>query len=424
MTKSEYQDKRMALLDEAEQLINNGDLDGSQVKMEEVTALDDEWETTRINLANLASLRDNVPSLDIATPTAGSPRPGVVDDTRAHDDAPMTAEDAIKSDVYVNAWAKELTHKAMTTAEADAYKMVNDAYTHTTDNTSAVIPTTVVNGIWEEVEDMYPFYADIVKTYVPGNLQLLKGDTSSEAAWYVESTEIADGTETFVTATLSGCELARSITVSWKLQDMAIEDFIPYIQRRIAVEMGKGCGYGAVQGAGPSATPPEPLGIITGIKANAPDQVVEYTTGALSYTDLTAARAKIKSGYASGLNLYANSATIWGELVNVLDNNARPILLDDVSTANGVARVLGMTVKEDGSLKDGEILLANPNEYQMNIQRNMTLVTEDHAKTRTTDYVAYADMDGAPITYLAFSLLTTESGIATAKVATASTKSK
>ena len=40
--------------------------------------------------------------------------------------------------------------------------------------------------------------------------------------------------------TLQGCELSRSITVSYKLREMAVKDFIPYIQRKIAEQMGIG----------------------------------------------------------------------------------------------------------------------------------------------------------------------------------------
>lgn len=134
--------------------------------------------------------------------------------------------------------------------EQKAYRMVDEAFTHTTQNTGTVIPKTVAKGIWEEAADLYPYFNDITKTYVNGVLALIQEDTSSDAGWYEEETETEDGKETFKSFTLNGCELSRSIEVSWKLKEMAMEEFIPYIQRRMGKKMGAGAGYGATHGAG------------------------------------------------------------------------------------------------------------------------------------------------------------------------------
>ena len=57
-------------------------------------------------------------------------------------------------------------------------------------------------------------------------------------------------------------------------------------------------------------------------------------------------------------------------------------------------------------MKDGEILISNPARgYSVNINKEMTVVTEDHAKLRNTDYCGYAIMDGAPVTMAAHALL-------------------
>ena len=41
----------------------------------------------------------------------------------------------------------------------------------------------------------------------------------------------ADEQNTFGQLTLTGCELAKSITVTWKMRAMAIDEFIPYIKK-------------------------------------------------------------------------------------------------------------------------------------------------------------------------------------------------
>ncbi len=285
---------------------------------------------------------------------------------------------------------------------------MNEAYTHTTKNTGRVIPKTVVTKIWELAGEMYPYFADVQKTYVNGLLAIPMEDTSSDAAWYVESEQTGDGKETFKEFTLSGCELSRVITVSWKLKEMAMDDFIPYIQRKMAKKMGAAAGYGATHGKGTvEGGKPEPTGVVTALKKeDGTPQVIEYT-GTPTFANITAARARIKSGYSAGLKLYANSSTIWTRIANIVDANKRPIFMPDPTS--GGYRVLGMEVKEDDSMADGEILMSNAFAgYHTNINKEMTMLTEDRVKDRETDYCGYAIMDGNIITSRAHALLTTK----------------
>ena len=133
-------------------------------------------------------------------------------------------------------------------------------------------------------------------------------------------------------------------------------------------------------------------------------QVVEYGDS-LTYEDIINARAKVKSGYGAGLSVYANSVTIWTRLATVMDANKRPLFVADV-TAGGLFRILGMPVKEDDSMNDGEILMSNAySGYHMNINKEVSMMTEDHVKDRLTDYVGYGIMDGNIITSKAHALL-------------------
>lgn len=401
MNKKQYEEKRALLMKEAENLINEGKADEAQEKMDEVTALDDQWEAIATAQANLAALtRDPKPIGPI----------GMSGKTGDENGEENPLEAAWASEKYVNAWAKQMMGKSLTAEEQKTYQMVNEAYTHTTGNTSIVIPKTVARGIWEMAGSMYPYFEDITKTYVNGVLSLIQEDTSSDAAWYDEETATEDGKETFKEYTLSGCELSRAITVSWKLREMAIEDFIPYIQRKLAKKMGAAAGYGATHGKGQKAESgkPEPVGVVTALKGEeGTPNIVTYAKGSTpTYANLTATRAKIKSGYAAGLKVYANSNTIWNKLANIMDQNKRPILVTD-PTSGGAIRIFGMEVKEDDSMLDGEILMSNAADgYHANINKEMTVMTEEHVKARKTDYCAYAIIDGAPVTLKAHALLT------------------
>ena len=354
MNRKQYETMRNQLMNEAQTLINDGKAEEAEVKMNEVKELDDKW-------ANFNALN-------------GDPKPmnpfSMEDSLSGQGSEENPVATAWASKEYENAWAKTMMKKPLEASEQKTFALVNEAYTHTTGNTAVVIPKSVVKGIWEEAGNLYPYFNDVSKTYVNGVLAVIQEDTSSDAGWYEEGTATEDGKDTLKEFTLSGCELARSVTISWKLREMAVEDFIPYIRRKIAKKMGAAAGYGATHGAGPNAASgkPEPTGTVTALLAeeNTP-QVVTYTKGSVpTWKELTTARAKVKSGYGAGLAVYANSTTIWTILANILDQNKRPIFMTDA--ASGVNKVLGAVVKEDDSMLDGEILFSNAYEgYHTNV---------------------------------------------------------
>lgn len=410
MNKKQYEEKRTALVNEVQKLIDEEKIEEANAKMDEVKALDKKWENICEAQANKNALEGNRPGLDIQNLSGMQVSPGEAGSTLqmgAYAPKQEEAKQLFASKEYEVAWAKSLRGNPLTKDEANIVKMVNE-YTHTTENTGIVIPKTVAKGIWDMIEEMYPLWNDVQKTYVSGNYAAIVADASTDAKWYDEDTKTEDGKETFREFMLSGCELSRAVTVSWKLREMSIEDFVPYIQRQLARKMGAGLGYGASHGKGkPSASEfkPEPMGIVTALeKEESTPRITTYTAGALGYKDLTAARAKIKIG-ASELKIYANNTTIWNEMANILDVNGRPIFVPD-PVNSGVYRILGMQIKEDDSMSDGEILLSSPYVgYLANVNKDMSVATEEHIKDRKVDYCGYAIVDGG-VTYMeAHSLL-------------------
>lgn len=409
MNKKQYEAKRKELMNEAQAFLDSGKAEEAQAKMDEVKNLDEEWDKIAQAQADFNALNTEPKPVNVFAQEGSTVNFKNLPQTEFEDN---TKEGRIMkawgSEEYKIAWAKNMMKKPLSADENDTFSMVNEAYTHTTGNTGIVIPKSVAAGIWEMVGEMYPYFEDITKTYVNGVLSLIQEDTSSEAGWYTEEIETEDGKETFSEFKLSGCELSRAITVSWKLREMAIEDFIPYIQRKMAKKMGAAAGYGATHGKGPSASSgkPEPTGTVTALLAEEKTpQVVEYANGsAPTWENVTTARGKVKSGYGAGLKVYANSKTIWGKLANIVDKNGRAIFIPDGAT--GVYRVLGAEVKEDDSMQDGEILFSNAEAgYHMNVNKEMTVTPEEHVKARKTDYCGYAIMDGGVLTTKAHALL-------------------
>ena len=401
MNKQTYLTKRTDLHNRAQTLIDKDKLDEANNVMDEIEALDNTFEKTGKAQANLNALKGghSVNSVIINSAIDNADSVASVGNPKESDDA-----------VYEKAWANLLQKKPLTNEQATAFEMVND-FVHTTENRPILIPKTVAAKIWEEVENIHPYWNDVTKTYVKGAFTILKSTDSSDAGWYDESTGTKAGEEDFENWELSGCELSRAIPISWKLKEMATAEFIPFVVKKLAEKTGHALSYGSLHGKGkPSKTDtfkPEPLGTVTDLQRDLDKaQIVEYSeSDPLTYKKTTQARALILGNYSKGIAVYANSTTIWTEIANIVDSTGKVIFVPD-ATAGGVGRMFGNPVKEESGLCDGEILFSNAAAgYHANINKNITLDFEDHKRKRYTDYIAYGIVDGAPITRKAHALL-------------------
>lgn len=414
MNKEKYSEMRNTLMAEIETLLAEGNTEEANAKMEEVKTLDNKWKEVKLANANLNALKDNTKVIDLENKSIN---PGEVKIVENIIENRMVDE----KKAYENAWAKVMQGKKIEGSDLEVFDKVNaafsNAYTHTTVNTPTLIPETVVAGIWARAEEMYPLLADVKKYNVQGTLVINKHTAidAGDAAWYDEATATADEQNTFGQLTLTGCELSKAITVTWKMRSMAVEEFIPYIKNELGERVGVAMGTAIAVGKGKPGEndlfKAEPLGIETALLAesNTP-QVVTYNPAAstpdpLSYADFTAAIGKIHSSYLGGSAIYASNATIWGQLANLVDSTGRALFIPDL-TSGGVGRMFGMVVKADAGVTADSVIIGNPNRgYVLNTNEPMSLATEEHVKARTVDYAAYAIVDGALLDTKAFALI-------------------
>ena len=192
MNKKQYEAMRKKLMDEAQGLIDQGEVEKAQEKMKEVEALDSKWDAIAQAQANYNALNVEPASANPFGAEGETASFGNYAGENLKAGAENSVMEAWGSEEYKNAWAKNMMNKPMNEAEKTAFSMVNEAYTHTTGNTGVVIPKSVAAGIWEMAGEMYPYFEDITKTYVNGAFSLIQEDTSSEAGWYTEDTETED----------------------------------------------------------------------------------------------------------------------------------------------------------------------------------------------------------------------------------------
>ena len=339
-------------------------------------------------------------------------------DTQKTEIREMKWDQAIDTEEYRTLWAKEMLGQSLNSEERDLLNKVNDEYrefTHTTENSQILIPKTVAAGIWRRAEEQYPLWADVRKFNVPGNLSMLKSDGNSvDGRWYTEDEKVDTDELGFGQLDLTGCELAKAIQVTWKLKKMALPEFESYIIREIGDRMGISLSKAVYEGKGKpgagASFKPEPRGIKTVLSAETgKPQIIAYdkATG-VEFKTLTSVMAKLHSSYVNGATIYANNASVWNILANIVDGQGRPLFITDVQ-AGGVGRILGRSIKADAGIPEGEFLIANVSAgYVANINEDITMYREDHVRDRLTDYMGYAIVDGDVLDSKSFVILKAE----------------
>lgn len=327
----------------------------------------------------------------------------------------MKWNDAIETEEYRSAWAKDMMGATLTSEERETLDRVNEeyrAFTHNTENTQILVPKTVAAGIWKRAEEQYPLWADVRKLRVSGNLTMIKSDGNGiNGKWYDEEDTVDTDQLGFGQIDLTGCELAKAIQVTWKLRKMALPEFEAYIIREIGDRMGISLSTAVYVGKGKPGVgdtfKPEPRGIKTVLKAesNTPQIATYAEADGVVFKDLTGLMALLHSSYVNGSTIYANNSTIWNTLANIVDGQGRPMFIADIQSG-GVGRILGRSIKPDAAIPEGEILIGNVSSgYLANINEDITMYREEHVRQRLTDYMGYAIVDGDVLDSKAFVIL-------------------
>lgn len=407
MNKKEYLNQRKSLMEEAQNLRDLGKYEEATAKLEEVESLDKNFENAAKLQADINAMKDKAVVTDITNKSTVITANVITDE--------ITPGNEIKNeaDTYKVAFAKSMLGRELDKQEQEVFNKVNREFrnaTQTAETHTVVIPETVRAGIWELIGEQHPIFGDIAETKIPGAVTIIQDtEAGTDAEWVDEDEESPEGELKFGKVELTGCELSKTITVSWKLKKMSIDAFLAHIENKLAKKIGNALAKGIISGKGKPGEldefSPQARGIITAIEAEASKpQLVEYETD-ITYKNMTSAMANIKSGYSKGSSIYANNKTIWNQLANIVDTNGKAIFIPD-PTSGGVGRIFGLPVKEEDGCDDGVVLIGNPAEgYAVNINEDMTIYNEDHVKARKTDYTGYALVDGDVLTTKAFSLL-------------------
>ena len=332
--KEEYLNYRKTMLDEAEQMINEGKIEEGNAKLEDVKELDEDFEAFAQTKANLAALSGAQPQVNLENLMGNSSVQGAV---IAVTDNNNPGQDMYDSLEYRNAFMNNVIHG---TPIPERFKNSNEN-TKTTD-VATVIPTTTMNKIIEKLETVGRIYAKVTKTAFKGGLAIPTSTVKPVASWVAEGKGSDRQKKKTGKITFNYYKLRCAISMSIETQTMALSAFEAKFVENVTTAMIKAIEQGIFTGTG--STGGQMTGFLTETVTD--DKKVMITkAGKITYKDLCAAEAALPEEYENGAEWYMRKATFFNQIAAMTDSNGQPVARVNVGI-NGkpVYNILGRPV--------------------------------------------------------------------------------
>lgn len=294
----------------------------------------------------------------------------------------------LKSPEYRSAWAKKVMGLSEEKFTEDEKRALGDAVTTTAttyvastadvqgiNNGGLFIPETVRMELMEIIEQMSPWFRDIRKLSVNGNVDLPYLFSADDAAWYVELTDAKNEGQEYKQLQLTGWELAKDIVITWKAEEMAVESFISFILEELAHKMGVALISATIYGDGSS----KPTGVLNGLTA--------VTEGETPIDNIVATYATLSEDARRGAKVYVSTA-VKIAMIGYKDENGNYPFLQGINGTDLFA------IETEPFLQNNDIIVGNPRYYILNTNTPMRIDRESSVKGRKVTYGAYGIYDG------------------------------
>ena len=261
-----------------------------------------------------------------------------------------------ESEEYRSAWLEVL--RGNEDSMSDAQKR---AFTHTTQNTGAVVPKALIDRIYSNMNEEHPILADVSRINTPMAVSIVKHTaiTAGDAKMVAENEANVDEQNTFKQVEITVNDFSKHIEISYRLAHMSISSFESYLVQEIGQRLG------AVRAADILDTI---LG--TGDKALAPSQFLDAEeAGVLKKGDVFKALGALKN--VGNVNIYMTRNTFYTQVAMAQDENLVAYTQDFQSRIPGV--VFGYPVKIEDAMEDGQMLFLDPKQYTDNVIQDVLI---------------------------------------------------
>ena len=370
MTHDDYIKEREELLANMQNAIESGNLESAKEIEASVNKLDADFSAIAEANANLQALIEEPEVPEI-----------VQNNTEIGENNMEEKIYNAASAEYKSAWLKEMARNAKGEyLVGDLTPDERNAYTFTTANTGAVVPTEIANRIVELVESQAPLYADAKKSGmtkgfgVPRHKSIDAGD----AAATNEGAANADEQDTFDLLPLDGVEIKKHVNITRKMEFQSIEAFEDWVVDHLAARIAVA----------------KETQILTALNDSTYGIAAANKLTSQTYADSTIRQIFSQIKGQGAKVVYANGTTIWNELFGIQDGENRQLFIPssmDDPTVQG--RIYGAVVKQDDNIPDDVVYVGIPKAILANDFDALTTARDMDIKTWVTTISAYSLFD-------------------------------
>lgn len=291
----------------------------------------------------------------------------------------------LSSPEYRTAWAKSMIGLELDEIDkraiGDAIGTTATEFVQATSSVNGVnnlgllIPESVRMDLMKLASEASPFYRDITKLNIPGNVDLPYLFASDDGDWVVEVTTTNNAGQEFKNLKLTGHELSRAIEITWKAESMTVDGFIDFILDELNKKMNRPLIKSSIYGTGSN----QPTGATHGLTPKENTNVIDLIKdclGALSKEDRVGAKTYLASDLADEITFYKD------------ENGNYPYLTNKLGSAGGAG------IEMDPFLKPGELIVGNAANYYMNFNESYRVDKEVKVQPRRVIYGGYLIADG------------------------------
>ena len=285
---------------------------------------------------------------------------------------------------YRNAFLKNLLGAEMTKEE-------RAAFVHVTTNTSAVLPTTMLNQIWDLVSKQHSIMGDITIYRTGTILEVVKHTAIAQGAAksVAENTANDDEQNTFVKVTLSGKDFSKHVDISYAMERMSIDALEQYLVSEVSASLGDAMASDVITQIG------------TDMESD--NKIESAAAQTLTFAEIAKLFGMLKR--VGSVSVYATRATIYNYLVGMVDTTGRPIFQPSAQ-AGQEGTLLGAAIKAEDAVADDVLLIGDGSKVVYNMVQDIMIENDRDIKKHVVTYSGYARGSGALIDPLAFAQMT------------------
>ena len=214
----------------------------------------------------------------------------------------------VDSEEYRSAWAKTLQGKALSELEERAYA--------TTDTPNAV-PTAVADKFFEKMKKLAPMLSEITLMHVAGNIKFMAEGVRNAAALHTENTAVDPAEDTMVSVSLGGNEFMKVVRISAAAKAMSVNAFEDWLVQMLAGDIARKVDDYIINDG--------THGIVTMAATAATNVITQTATTGYGYSDIMGLIALLPAAYDNEAKFLVNKATLYGDILGIVDSNKRPI---------------------------------------------------------------------------------------------------